>query len=574
MTTHIRQRVKVKPGLLIQYFLIGVVMVVLHLSMALAQPPLEGSGSGLVGWWRFDEGGGLSVTDSSGNGNTGTLMGNPAWVSGISGNALRFNGLTDYIRIPNSTSLSTGVMTVAMWVNVSDFLKSSPSFFAWGGNRGSCQDTYRTWYLPSGAIQASYQNVASSQVIRGAALANSSTVKLGEWAHYVFTYDGNTTSVTIAAYKNGALAKAPYTAADGLANCGSMLGIGTQEDYPNMAYVRVFAGAIDDVRVYNRALSSSEIYELYNGLRPSYTDMTPPSVPTNLRATVVSSSRVDLTWTASTDAVGVAGYIIYRGGSPIDTVRSAISYSDINHGVASAFTYTVAPSTTYSYTVAAYDAAYNVSAQTAAVQATTPAYSNTGPYTLTIARIGSSRNVVESLPAGIDCSTTCAASFASGTMVVLTPDYHNWDSGLTPPAFNSWSGAGCSGNGQCYILMDGNKSVTAYYASASADTTPPTVTTFSIPETAGVLTVSITTLTATDNVGVSGYLLAETSTTPLATNPGWTSSIPASYTFSSSGSKTLYAWAKDTAGNISASRNDSVTIAISPAPPRNLRVVF
>ena len=71
---------------------------------------------------------------------------------------------------------------------------------------------------------------------------------------------------------------------------------------------------------------------------------------------------------------------------------------------------------------------------------------------------------------------------------------------------------------------------------------------------------AITTFTASDNVGVTGYMVNESSTKPLASATGWSGSAPTSYAFSSAGSKTLYAWAKDAAGNVSASRSDSVTI--------------
>jgi hypothetical protein len=102
---------------------------------------------------------------------------------------------------------------------------------------------------------------------------------------------------------------------------------------------------------------------------------------------------------------------------------------------------------------------------------------------------------------------------------------------------------------------------------STADTTPPTVTTFSVPSTSSSLTVSITALAASDNVAVTGYMINESSTAPLASATGWSTTPPASYIFSSAGTKTLYAWAKDAAGNVSASRSASVTITINTPPP-------
>ena len=89
-------------------------------------------------------------------------------------------------------------------------------------------------------------------------------------------------------------------------------------------------------------------------------DGTAPSVPADLQATVVSTSRIDLTWTASTDNVGVAGYRVYRDGSLVAS-PAGTSYSDTG----------LSAGTTYSYRVAAYDAAGNASAQSGAVNATT-----------------------------------------------------------------------------------------------------------------------------------------------------------------------------------------------------------
>ncbi len=90
-------------------------------------------------------------------------------------------------------------------------------------------------------------------------------------------------------------------------------------------------------------------------------DIIAPTVPTGLSATAVSGTRVNLTWTASTDNVAVTGYKVFRGGVQIGTSATA-SYSDT----------TCTPATTYSYQVSAYDAATNESAKSTAAGATTP----------------------------------------------------------------------------------------------------------------------------------------------------------------------------------------------------------
>ena len=106
----------------------------------------------------------------------------------------------------------------------------------------------------------------------------------------------------------------------------------------------------------------------------------------------------------------------------------------------------------------------------------------------------------------------------------------------------------------------------AWGGGASGDTIAPTVTAFTVPDSSNSLTVSIDSFTATDDVGVTGYMVTNSSTKPTASASGWLTDAPTSYTFSSattSGVKTLYAWAKDAAGNVSAFQSASVTLSIA-----------
>ncbi|MDD2735673.1 MAG: hypothetical protein PHF56_17185, partial [Desulfuromonadaceae bacterium] len=96
-----------------------------------------------------------------------------------------------------------------------------------------------------------------------------------------------------------------------------------------------------------------------------------------------------------------------------------------------------------------------------------------------------------------------------------------------------------------------------------ADTTAPLLGSFSLPVTAASLTVPVSGLTASDSIGVTGYLITESATAPAASASGWSASAPASFTFASAGTKTAYAWAKDAAGNVSASRAATTTITLA-----------
>ncbi len=101
----------------------------------------------------------------------------------------------------------------------------------------------------------------------------------------------------------------------------------------------------------------------------------------------------------------------------------------------------------------------------------------------------------------------------------------------------------------------------------TADTTPPVVTTFTIPATSTSLLVNVSILTASDNVGVTGYQINESATAPLASAAGWAATAPSSYTFATAGAKTLRAYVKDAAGNVSAGKSAPVTITLSNPNP-------
>src|SRR5581483_9669059 len=98
-------------------------------------------------------------------------------------------------------------------------------------------------------------------------------------------------------------------------------------------------------------------------------DTTAPSTPTGLSASIVSSSQINLSWTPSTDNVGVTGYRVFRNGTSLTTLAAVTTYLDTG----------LAASTTYSYTVQAIDAAGNTSSQSAPASATTPGIDTVAP---------------------------------------------------------------------------------------------------------------------------------------------------------------------------------------------------
>jgi hypothetical protein len=472
---------------------------------------LEGPGSGLVGWWKFDEGAGSMAYDSSGSRNDGIIMGLPSWTAGyVSGSGgLHFDGLTNFVRIPVNESLRLGVKTVAVWVNLDGFLKRYGAIFGWGRGPG-CADNYQGYVSQTGSFYASYQNTLDEMTIRPTTQIGSiGTGKLGEWAHYAFVYNSSGTNLTISLYKNGIIAGAIYSGTDGLSPNCAMTAIGSQEDIPNPGYVRTFSGTMDDYRVYNRALSVAEITTLYNQGRVISDDIIAPTSPTGLIAAPLSSYEIRLTWNQSSDNVGVAGYVIYRDGSPISTVQSETTYTDTAHSISSIFYYNIAPSTTYTYTVAAFDSAGRYSAQSSPASATTPAGSGRN-YSVSVTMLGTGLSTIQSAPSGFSCTNgTCSIAFSEGATVILSP--YPFVRGMwypNIPPFSGWMGSGCSGIGECHLLMNSDKTVSAYYTipvPTGADTIPPSTPTGITAAAVSSSQINLTWSASGDNFGVVGY---------------------------------------------------------------------
>src|SRR5262245_30746986 len=123
------------------------------------------------------------------------------------------------------------------------------------------------------------------------------------WTHLAATYD----RTTIRLYVNGVqVASAAQTAAISTSNAALTIGANTYGEY--------FNGLVDEVRIYNRALTAAEIQtDMATPLGGSAgPDTTPPTTPSSLSATATTSSQVQLSWTASSDNVGVTSYAIER----------------------------------------------------------------------------------------------------------------------------------------------------------------------------------------------------------------------------------------------------------------------
>ncbi|MGB9082489.1 MAG: Ig-like domain-containing protein [Desulfuromonadaceae bacterium] len=310
---------------------------------------------------------------------------------------------------------------------------------------------------------------------------------------------------------------------------------------PNLSYE--FA-----VTAYNAAGAESSFSNIV-----TLPEQAPPTIDITSPADSASVSGTVSIAVNATDNVGVTKVEFYINGAlkATDTTGPYVYTWD---------TKSVAPGA-YTLMVKAYDAAGNVSqsSRTVTVVSDTiaPTVAMTAPANSTTIRglatvsAGASDNV----------GVTRVEFYSNGVLIYssnVSPYSFNWDTtkvGNGVYVINAMAFDNAGNSSQ-------SSSVTVLVDNVVSDTTLPIVNSFSFPSTSTTLTVPVSGFSASDNVGVTGYLISESSNAPSAGSAGWSASAPTSFTFSSAGNKTAYSWAKDAAGNVSASRSASVTITL------------
>lgn len=206
---------------------------------------------GLVGWWKLDDGASGSTpttaADSTGRGNTGTLTNGPIWTSGQISNALSFNGSNTYITAGTDSSLNQAVLSIIAWVK---FTNTSDMIFVqkwqYSGDLGYTIEIY------SGNILFAVGGGNGSYPTYSATTAGS-----GSWHLIAGVFDGTTQFLYVDGQLRGFVSSNRTTAQ----GSGDMRIGGRSSGGANTSWMN---GSIDDVRIYNRALTQSEISQLYN----------------------------------------------------------------------------------------------------------------------------------------------------------------------------------------------------------------------------------------------------------------------------------------------------------------------
>jgi len=199
------------------------------------------SNAELVAYWPLDEGTGGEIEDTTGNGHNGTFKGDPAWIDGVYGKALEFDG-DDHVEVPTMADVNPESITMAMWVYFTDtsgrqdFISRNDDYaISIGGNP---QDS-KLWAVIT--TDGDWLDVGGT-----------TQIDADTWHHVAITHDANAKTLTV--YLNGEV-DGEAAAPAGMQNRnGGALTIGTYEN-------RYLKGKLDDIKIWDEALSEGEIQE-------------------------------------------------------------------------------------------------------------------------------------------------------------------------------------------------------------------------------------------------------------------------------------------------------------------------
>jgi hypothetical protein len=298
------------------------------------------------------------------------------------------------------------------------------------------------------------------------------------------------------------------------------------------------------------------------------------------------AETVALSWDANSEP-NLGGYKVYykadSSSLPFDGAEALEGPSPLTvHDLTTATISGLDPARPYYFAVTAYDSIGNESPYSNIVTVPETAQpvvsSSTSTTNTTVSGINDATAPVVALTAPGNNSTVSGtvaitASASDNIGVSMVEFYRNgallFASNVAPYTFNWGTTSVADGS---YTLMAvahdnaGNSKQSANVAVVVSNTMPdrtaPVINVFTLPAATTSLTVGVTTLSASDSIGVTGYLISESATAPAASASGWSTTAPVSFTFASAGSKTAYAWAKDAAGNVSISRFATTTITL------------
>ncbi len=319
------------------------------------------------------------------------MFNGPGWVTGKNGGALDFDGTNDYVSLGNPTALQlTGSMTVSAWINSDAFPADDAAIVSKRGSTGYQLDTT----IDNGprTIGFKLNSGTGANMFRYGATA----MQTGVWYHIAGVY--NATTQTLDVYLNGQLDDGPLlgTVTASQQNSTQPVYIGQR---PSGGFFH--NGRVDDVRIYNRALTATEINtDMNTPLGNAGGDTTPPTVALTAPA---DGSTVNATVTVSANAsdnTGVVGVQFLLDGNPLGAEDTTSPYSV-------SWNTTTATNASHALTARARDATGNTATSTARTVTVNNTPSDTTPPTvaLTAPADGSTVNATVTVSANASDNT-------------------------------------------------------------------------------------------------------------------------------------------------------------------------
>jgi hypothetical protein len=226
--------------------------------------------------------------------------------------AYAFNGVSDQVQADNSPQQNSNYTTVSFWINVKELAATGEYYLL---SNGGWQERWKISLPPHGKpVWTTNASSGISDMDSG----GGNELPVGVWKHVVMVHDGAFDKIFI----DGVL-KGSKAVTGTLNSTTKPLGIG----YNPIDGGSYFKGSLDEVQIYNVALSDAEVLALYTAQSqpPAVTDSEAPTGPLNLTAGV-SFTNVTLNWWPSTDNVGVTGYNVYQNGNVIMTTGGTTAY--------------------------------------------------------------------------------------------------------------------------------------------------------------------------------------------------------------------------------------------------------
>jgi hypothetical protein len=432
-----------------------------------------GTDLGLVGYWKLDESSGSTIADSSGYANTGTLLGGythstsvPAALGAGDTHSLTFNGSNAYASLGVSSMLANNSpQSISLWVNLT--------------SNANVQNFVAMVNVPSqSGLQVGLRN---GNLVTwnwgGGALITGTLPTTGAWHHVVYTWDGTTNRMYLDNTAQTSTTTAHQTASPDNLYFGSYDGVN-----------ELLSGSLDDVRVYNRALSAAEVSALFTGNAPTAgtggthtfngtfatagtltigSGTMTGSIPLNIGGSLLNFGTFTDTGAITLSGTGSSN-VVLAGGAVFD----AVTVSGSGGTYTFADPVSITNSATSNLTIASGATVKGTSAMTVRGNwANSGTFLGTGPVTLTATTTGKTIQSNGGRFSALTVNGSGGAYTLSDRLWVpngaLTMTAGTLNASTFTARVGSFSGAGTFNVGTGTVILDGTNDATLPYASWS-----------------------------------------------------------------------------------------------------------